>query len=164
MGDADRNEVEGKLFRAIENDKIGMLGLMGGEAGHFQPMTAFWEEETRTLWFYTYRDTDLYKAASDGRPAMFTFVDKSRKIWACLGGELHQHHDPERITKFWNAVVAAWYPRGKDDPELTLLHLKPDGGEVWINERGPLRFAWQVARANLSHTTPDPGQHHKLHL
>jgi general stress protein 26 len=164
MAEADRGEVEGKLFRAIEDDKIGMLGLVGGAAGHFQPMTAFWEEESRTLWFYTYRDAELCKAAAEGARAMFTFVDKDRKIWACLGGELHQHHDKQRIDKFWNAVVAAWYPNGRDDPNLTLLHLKAEDGEVWINEKGPLRFGLDMLKSNLGHTTPDPGRHEKIQL
>jgi general stress protein 26 len=162
---AERTEVENKLFKAIESDKIGMLGLMGGGAGHFQPMTAFWEPETNGLWFYTYKDVDLVRAAGEaGAPAMFTFQNKDASIWACIGGRLHQHHDPERINKFWGPVVAAWYPKGKDDPSLTLLHLKADSGEVWINEKGPLRFGLDVLKANLSHSTPDPGVHQPLNL
>ena len=164
MPHTDREEAERRLWDAIETDKLGMLGLIGGEAGHFQPMTAFWEEESRTLWFFSYGDTDLGRGAQGGAKAMFTFVDKGRKLWACVGGELHVHHDPARIDRFWNAVVAAWYPQGKDDPRLTLLHLKPDSAEVWINEKGPLRFAWEVLRANMTHSTPDPGRHEKLQL
>ena len=93
MADTDPREVERKLFKAIEDDRIGMLGLMGGEGGHFQPMTAFWEEETHSLWFYSYKDSDLARAAAEGRPAMFTFQNKDVTIWACIGGEMHEHCD-----------------------------------------------------------------------
>ena len=155
-------EAERKLIKAIQDDRIGMLGLVGGESGHYQPMTAFWEEETNSLWFFTYRDTDLAQAAGDGAHAMFTFVDKGHSLWACIGGELHRHDDPARMDKFWNPVVAAWYPEGRDDPKLTLLHLKPDSGEVWINEKGPVRFGLDILKANATKTTPQPGLHEEI--
>ena len=165
MAQAAQPDVSEKLFKALEDDRIGMLGMTGGESGHFQPMTAFWEEETHSLWFFSYRDTDLVRAASDGGSrAMFTFQNKGATLWACIGGQLHEHCDRERIERFWNPVVAAWYPEGRDDPRLTLLHLKADGGEVWINEKGPVRFGLDVLGANLGHRTPDPGVHQRLTL
>ena len=165
MADKSPDEVERKLFKTLESERIGMLGLMGGEAGHFQPMTAYWEEETRTLWFFTYKDTDLAKAAGqEGKAAMFTFIDKDRHVFACFGGPLHLHYDRERIDRFWNPVVAAWFPDGKDDPRLSLLHLKADSADVWINEQGPVRFGLDILKSNLTKTTPDPGLHQTLRL
>ena len=164
MADADNQEAERKLFKAIEDDRIGMLGLVGGESGHYQPMTAFWEAETRTLWFYTYKDTQLAQESAQGKPAMFTFVDKGHKLWACIGGQLHQHHDPERIDKFWSPFVAAWFPEGKEDPRLTLLHLKADTAEVWINEKGPVRFGLDIVKSNLTSSTPKPGLHEEIKI
>lgn len=41
----DQAEVRDKLWREIERHQIGMLGLVGGEPQHFQPMTAFAEAE-----------------------------------------------------------------------------------------------------------------------
>ena len=162
MADSDTQDVERKLLKALGDDRIGMLGLVGGGSGHYQPMTAFWEEESRSLWFYTYKDTDLARAAADGEQAMFTFVDKGHNLWACIGGELHQHDDPARIEKFWNPVVAAWYPDGKQDPRLTLLHLKPESAEVWLTEKGPVRFGLDILKSNLTKTTPNPGVHEEI--
>ena len=160
---ADQADVQRRLSEAIEKDRIGMLGLMGGEGGHFQPMTAFWEPETRDLWFYSYRDSDLVRAAGQGgADAMFTFQNKDATLWACIGGRLHEHHDPERLKRFWSPVVAAWYAKGIGDPNLTLLHLEAESGEVWINEKGPVRFGLDILKANVSRSTPDPGVHERV--
>ncbi len=44
--------------------------------------------------------------------------------------------DPDRavIERLWSSFVAAWYPAGKNDPNLALLHLEPEEAEIWSNE------------------------------
>ena len=61
------------------------------------------------------------------------------------------------IDKHWNPILAAWYPEGKDDPHLTLLRFDADDGRVWVSKKGPVRFMFEVAKANLTKTLPDVG-------
>lgn len=151
-------EVEKKLWKALEDTRTGMLGLVGGEPQHFQPMTGFEEPEANRLWFFTRDDTDLAKDVAAGNTeAMYNIVTKDTKVYACLGGELTVQMDRARIDKFWNPVVAAWYPEGKDDPHLTLLCFQLDDARVWLNDKGPVKFMIEVAKANLTHELPDAG-------
>ena len=164
MAEFDRTEIETKLWKTLEDERIGMLGLCGEDGGHFHPMTAFCEREQGTIWFFTRRDTELVRKLVQGGKAMFNLVAKDRDLWACIGGVITEQHDGERIEKYWNPVVAAWFPDGKDDPELTLLRLDADDAEVWISQKGPIRFAFEIAKANLTDSEPDLGQHARLNL
>ncbi len=130
----------------------GMLGLVGSR-DHFQPMTAFVERDTNQIWFFTRKDTDLARVV-DGGQAMFVFQNDD--LQACIGGALSLAHDRERMDKYWNTVVAAWYPEGKDDPLLTMLRLDCHDAEVWLSE-GLAKFAWEIAKANATHKIPDLG-------
>lgn len=160
----DQAEVQDRLWREIEKRQIGMLGVVGGEPHHFQPMTAFLERETNQLWFFTYRETDLAEAAgAAGAPAMFV-VQREHSLYACVGGLLRVQFDRERMDRYWNTAVAAWYPEGKDDPRLTMLCFEPRDAEVWLTEAGPIRYAWEVAKAAATHSTPDVGGHTRLNL
>ena len=151
----DRNAVEERLWQDIKKrGGTGMLGLSASRQ-HFQPMTAFVERETGQIWFFTRKDTDLAKEIGEGGDAMFVFQDD--KLQACIGGRLALAHDPERIDRYWNPVVAAWYPDGKDDPQLTLLRMDCADAEVWLSDDGMLKFGWEIAAANLKHRTPDIG-------
>jgi general stress protein 26 len=155
-------EVEDRLWKAIEDHHTGMLGLLG-DSHHFQPMTAFVERETNTLWFYTRRDTDLAQAAAAaGGEAAFIYAD--RKLQACIDGRLSIAHDRERIDRYWNPHVAAWYPEGKDDPSLTLLRLDLTEAAVWVTEGGLVKYAIEVAKANVSKSTPDVGERRDLNF
>jgi general stress protein 26 len=156
MDTNDRAAVETRLWDDIEKRQTGMLGIVGSAPQHFQPMTAFLERGESRIWFFTYKDTDLAEATAEGAQAMFVVQDE-RKLYACIGGVLRTQHDRERMDRYWNATVAAWYPEGKDDPRLTMLCFEASDAEVWIQEAGPARFAFEVAKANATKTTPDLG-------
>lgn len=158
----DRAAVERRLWDEIERHQIGMLGVAGASAHHTQPMTAFVEQDREEIWFFTRSDTELARQVGDGHPAMFVFQQK--ELQACISGELTLQHDPARIAKYWNAVVAAWYPQGKDDPRLTMMRLECKDAEVWISQAGPARFAWEIAKANATKHEPHIGGKANLHF
>jgi general stress protein 26 len=159
----DLAAVQTRLWDEIEKHQIGMLGLVGAEPRPFQPMTAFLDRAENRLWFFGYKDTELAAAAVGGAPAMFVFQQAPR-LYACIGGELRADYDRARMDRCWNAAVAAWYPKGKDDPRLTLLRLDARDAEVWIQEAGPARFAWEIAKANVTRGQPDLGGHTHLNF
>ncbi|MBX3484385.1 pyridoxamine 5'-phosphate oxidase family protein [Phenylobacterium sp.] len=154
-------DVQDRLWSAVEDHHTGMLGLLG-DRHHFQPMTAFVERDTNTLWFFTRNDTDLARAIDAGAEAAFIFTD--RKLQACIDGRISLDHDRARIDRYWNAHVAAWYPDGKDDPTLTLLKLDVTDAAVWITEGGLLKYAFELAKANAGKTTPDVGERRDLNF
>jgi len=152
-------EAEDAFWDHLKKSNTGMLGL--DQPGyHAQPMTAFREAETGTIWFFTRDDTDLARdtALPGGQSAMFHYGSKDQNVWACIHGQLSVHgHDREIIDRHWNPVLAAWYPDGKDDPHLTILKFDGDHGRIWVNQGGLFKFAWEIAKANATDTLPDTG-------
>ncbi|MBU1384511.1 MAG: pyridoxamine 5'-phosphate oxidase family protein [Alphaproteobacteria bacterium] len=158
---ADKNltvrEAEEEFWNHLEKSNTGMLGL--DQPGyHAQPMTAYRDKETSTIWFFTREDTDLAKDVGAGQSAMFHYGSKDQNVWACIHGQLSvQGHDRELIERYWNPVLAAWYPEGKDDPKLTILRFEAGDGRVWVSEGGFFKFAYEIAKANVTKTVPDTG-------
>ncbi len=156
-------DAEKAFWEALEKSNTGLLGL--DQPGyHAQPMTAYREPETGTIWFFTRDDTDLARdvgvggVGGGGQSAMFHYGSKDQKVWACIHGDLSVHgQDREIINRYWNPVLAAWYPEGKDDPHLTILRFDGDDGRVWVSEGGLLKFAFEIAKANLTKSIPDAG-------
>jgi general stress protein 26 len=88
---------------------------------------------------------------------MYTIGSKDQELQACLMGRLTLDRDPARIEKHWNAVVSAWYPQGREDPHLTLLRFEVEDAAVWLSEAGPVRFAFEIAKANATGQAPNLG-------
>ena len=152
-------KAEEAFWDSLKKSNTGLLGL--DQPGyHAQPMTAFRDEETGTIWFFTRDDTDLARDAGvgSGQSAMFHYGSKDQNVWACVHGELSAHgQDRAIIDRYWNPVLAAWYPEGKDDPHLTILRFEAGDARVWVNEGGFFKFAFEIAKANATKTLPDAG-------
>ncbi len=157
MTDLDRSEFEERLWKAIEHEKTGMLGVLGGPEQHLQPMTGYPERETGAVWFFVRRDNDLIRQLDQGGGKAMFCLNDGKAVWACMSGDLIERRDQDRIDRFWNPVAGAWFPEGKDDPELTLLRFDLIDAQVWVSQKGPLRFAYEIARANATHDEPDVG-------
>ena len=128
-------EIEARFWKALKSDMTAMLGLVGAEDGHAQPMTAqIGDREGRgPIWFFTAKDNDLVQAMGQGSPAMIQFVAKGHDIFASLQGELVPDNDPATIDRLWNRFVAAWYEEGRDDPKLQLIRFDPESAQFWLN-------------------------------
>ena len=152
-------EAEKEFWKSLKESNTGLLGL--DQPGyHAQPMTAYREAETGTIWFFTRDDTELAKDAGvgGGQSAMFHYGSKDQNTWACIHGELSLHgQDRTIIDRYWNPVLAAWYPDGKEDRHLTILRFDADDGRVWVSKGGLIKFAFEIAKANLTKTIPDAG-------
>ncbi len=143
------------FWESLKDRATVMLGAAGGDRS--QPMTAFSEPDNGLVWFFTRNDTDLAQEAAGGAEARLIFAAKDEKVFADISGALTIDHDRGRIERYWNPVVAAWYPDGKDDPHLTLMKFSPRTGQVWVSEKGLLGFAYEITKANVAKTQPDLG-------
>jgi len=130
-------EIEHKFWKALESDRVAMLGLVGIEGGHSQPMSAqiLNDEGPRgPIWFFTAKDTDLVRELDESRRATLHFSSKGHHLFAFVEGELSKSDDRAVIDRLWNRYVAAWFEGGKEDPKLQLVRFDPDHAQVWLNE------------------------------
>ncbi|WP_312136472.1 pyridoxamine 5'-phosphate oxidase family protein [Brevundimonas sp.] len=150
-------EAQEAFWKALKTSNTGMLGL-DRPGYHAQPMTAFRDEDIGTIWFFTRNDTDLARDVAVGQSAQFTYGSKDQNVWACVMGRLSAApRDQAIIDRYWNPILSAWYPDGKDDPHLALLRFDGAEGRIWVNQGGFLKFAFEIVKANITGHTPDSG-------
>ena len=166
---ANEAEIEAKFWKALEDDRVVMLGLTGDD-GHSQPMSAQILHEENTpgpIWFFTSKETDLVRALGESHRATLSFSSKGHQLFASVQGELSANNDRAVIDRLWNRYVAAWFEGGKDDPNLQLIRVDPHHAQIWLNENSlfagvkmmlgadPKReFKDKVADTNLGSTRP----------
>ena len=159
-------ELEVRLWDEIKRGRFGMLlAPAEGAATVCQPMTAFPEPAEASIWFFTADTTELArKVGATGAAGMFIFQDKGQRTAGLPERPPLVAKDRERIDRYWNSNVAAWFPGGKADPNLTLLRFDAEGAEVWLSETGPMKYGWEILKANATGSTPDVGEHAELTL
>lgn len=132
-----QQELEAKLWKALESDRTVMLGATGVSP---RPMTALAEDQQAPLWFFTASDTELAESldGSRGHAAIATFAAKDHALFATITGNVVIDNDREVIDRLWNPFIAAWFEKGKDDPKLRLLRMDTAEAQVWLNENSLL--------------------------
>ena len=133
-------ELAARFWKKLESDRVAMLGLAGVDGGHSQPMTAQVDggDGTKSVWFFSARDTEFVRQLGAGRAAVAHFSARDHDLFASLDGHVTPVQDRATVDRLWNPFIAAWYPGGKDDPNLQLLRMDPERVQVWLNEGGVL--------------------------
>lgn len=134
---AKPEEMKHAFWEELEDSPFVMLGLSGVNESHTQPMTAQFDEDLpNRLYFYTNRQNRLVNALSSTHDAVLSFEAKGHDLFACVHGSLTRDDDRAVIDRFWSPVVAAWYEKGKDDPDLALLRFDMGNAEIWSASSG----------------------------
>lgn len=154
--DETRSAPVEQLWDQLNSVHAGMLGVEGS-GQHMQPMAPQVDRDANRIWFYSRKDSDLIKAAGEGAKAHFCIVGERHDYHACMSGELVENADQKKIDAFWSPIIAAWYDGGKSDPNLTLLEFRLKNAAVWASSANPVKFGWEIAKANLSSGEPDLG-------
>ena len=131
---ATPQELEAKLWKALESDRVLMLGLDGIDDGHARPMTSQIDGERSPIWFFTTKDNGVAESLGRSDRAIAAFVSKGHDLFATIHGRISLETDPTTIERLWNTTVAAWYEGGITDPKLALLRLDAERAEIWLNE------------------------------
>jgi general stress protein 26 len=130
---ANEAEIEARFWKELKSSPVVMIGLVGAQDAHAQPMTAFFEGEHGPIWFFTAKDNGLVAKLAQSHHAVANFVGKGHDLFATLHGHLSIDQDRATIDRLWNPIIAAWYEQGKDDPKLALLRLDANRAEIWLN-------------------------------
>jgi len=126
MAQDNPQDVAATFIEKLKASPFVMIGLNDGN--HAEPMTAqIDDDQPNTLFFFAGKDNRIAK----GGDAMAQFVGKGHDFFACLAGTVAADNDRAQIDKLWNKQVEAWFPGGKEDPNLTLLRFDVDSAELW---------------------------------
>ena len=124
---ADTHEIKQTLWKKMADSPYLMVGKADGSS-HSEPLMAQLDKDlVDTLFFFTGKDNRL----ADGGKVMAQFVSKGHDYFACMAGTIRQDNDKAMIDKLWSKQVEAWFPEGKEDPNLALLRMDIDSAELW---------------------------------
>lgn len=129
---SDTTELKHKFWKALSASPFLFLHLDQDPDGAV-PMTAQLDEDAHgTIWLFTSRENAL----ATGGPATAIFAAKDHQMFARFKGTLLEETSRERLDKEWSPMIEAWFPQGKDDPNLLLLRMELGAAEIWNSDLG----------------------------
>lgn len=139
MANADEaraQELEKRFWSELEKSPFVMLGFSDAGDSRIRPMTA--KVDGRRIWFFGSKSDDLVGQVRAPRPATAAFSSKGHDFFAAVSGTLVPENDPATIDRLWEPTVAAWYEKGRDDPQIALVRFDTDKADLWDASAGSL--------------------------
>lgn len=151
-----------KIWKMIKDIKVGMLVTLDGDVPRARPMHLVQDEYDGTLWFFTRRSAEKTFETQKDSDVCLSFSDQEEGVYVSLSGKASLTSHRELIDKYWSPFVGAWFPEGKDDPDVALLEVNVQFGEHWRAKESKTFQLYEIAKANLTKDTPNMGENEKF--
>ncbi len=153
-----KNNPHDVLWDHLANARFVMLGSPDPRH-HMQPMSPNPDTDAETIWFYADASSDLVEAVRQSDATDMVHMCATEKSFqACLRGTLTEYKDAAKIEQYWSPVVEAWFKKGQQDPDLTMLCFTPHHAALWQSDANPITFAYEIAKGVISEAKPDIGE------
>lgn len=159
---SDRLELD-KVVQIMRGDRFCMLTSVGDQ-GRLQshPMTPQEVTEDGDVWFFI--DTSSSHAGYIRAEKRVNLAFSDGSTWLSVAGHGEIRQDREKIEELWNPVVEAWFPDGKDSPDVGLLLVGSDSAEYWDTPGGRVSSALAFAKAKVTGNRPQVGESASIDL
>lgn len=153
-----------QLMDALSDARCVMLASTNPK-DHMQPMSPQIDDDAHdhVIYFYSDKTSDLGKRIMI-QPGDVELCYMDKDYQASVMGRLSVHRDESTIDKFWNPMVAAWYPGGKTDPKMLMLKFVPEKAHIWASDKSTIGFMYEITKANLKDELPDIGESKEIQL
>ena len=141
----DPHELKQTFWKALADSPFVMLAL-DSDPDSAAPMTAQLDKDAHhAIWFFAHKHA---KWAQMG-PANAAYASKGHDVFARFAGTLVREDDRAVLDKHWNRYAEAWFPGGKDDPDLLFLRMNLGQASIWCGDLGVLSQAKMALGMNV---------------
>jgi general stress protein 26 len=153
-----------RLYELIDKVEIAMLTTVEGNGTlHTRPMANQQADQAGAIWFFTEKDGSVARNVNANPRLSLGYAGNGAYVAVSGTGEMVS--DGNKIEELWSEDVKAWFPNGKDDPNLTLLKVMPDIGEFWAFPSKPITQVVGYVKAKLTgEPADDIGENKKVSL
>lgn len=122
----------GTVMELIHEIQIAILTTIAADGSlHSRPITTQRIAPDGTLWFITRADTAKVAEVERDDRVSLSYARPDRNEYVVISGTARLVRDREVVRALWDPLYRSWFPLGRDDPELALLHVRIEWAEFW---------------------------------
>jgi general stress protein 26 len=154
-----------KIADIIKDIRIAMLSSITPEGTiHSRPMATQESEFEGELLFLTRQESSkTVEIAHDSRVTL-NYVDSKNYRFVTLSGHAALSKDRDTVHQLWNPLYKTWFPKGEDDPEITVIRVNVDQAEYWEAPANAVMRGYQLLKAAVTQGGSRVGEHQTVAL
>ncbi len=159
-----REESIGKLNELIKDVQFAMLTTNDGGVLRSRPMQTQDFDFDGDLWFFTSSETHKAEEIERDSRVNVAYAAPNDNTYVSVSGTASIIKDQEKIDEYWNEALKAWFPEGKDAPDLVLLKVAVEQAEYWDAPSSTVAQALGFLKALATGEKADVGENEKINL
>ena len=151
-----------RIWELADKIDICMLTTWDGKQQRSRPMASRVRREESAIYFLT--DIEGHKLTEIEKfpHVSLAWADNGGHKYVVVAGEAEVSNDRAKIEELWTKFDKAWWDDAKD-PQIRLLKVTPEDGEVWDSPNMVVTGAKMLAAAATG-SKPDLGETGKAKL
>ena len=160
-----RDQQIDELRTLIEGIDIAMFTTQdGGRRLHSRPMGTQEIDEDGMFWFMASRTSPLVGEVHAHPAICLTYASASKNTYVVVNGKAQEIHDQAKISELWSPEHDAFFPGGRNDPDITLLRITPEHAEAWTGPSGAVGKLLAFATATITGNREAMGSKQEMSL
>ena len=152
-----------KLKDKIKDIRIAMLTTIDREGDmHSRPMATQEMDEAGNLWFFTSDESSKISELQRDNKVQLSYSSESSDTYVSVSGVAELVKDRQKIDELWSDKFKAWFPNGKNDPQIALLKIVPEKAEYWDRPGGKMVTLFEMLKGALTGSPDKSMEHGKL--
>jgi len=122
-----------KVFKMIKAMDVGMFTTTQDDGSlRSRPMSVNRHVESDgDLWFFTYGNSHKVLEVNEKPQVNVSFADIKGNSYVSVSGTAELVRDKAKIDELWLPELKAWFPEGKETPDIALLKVNAHMAEFW---------------------------------
>ena len=129
-----------------------------------RPMATTDVDDEGNLWFFSGKGSNKNDEVKSDDHVQLIYAKGSDSHFLSISGRAMIIDDRQKIDELWKPIVKAWFPEGKDDPDLRLIKVIPDEAYYWDTVHGKVVSLLKIATSVVTGKTMDDGVEGKISL
>src|SRR5690349_1384939 len=96
-----------------------------------RPMAAQHVCDQGNVWFFSEKNSDKNKEIQQNKNVQLFFSHPGKSSYLVVNGEAEIIKDRAKTEELWTPLVKTWFPEGKDDPNISIIKVKPTMAYYW---------------------------------
>ena len=161
MGDVkDLTHKEGveKMRELAESAKIcHFVTALSQTPLNSRPMATQEVDDEGNFWFLSKESSNKNHEIEEDPEVQLFFSNHSSSEYLTVFGYAERITDRKKLEELWNPMAKAWFTEGKDDPEISIIRVRPADAYYWDTKSNKVVSLVKIATAAVTGKTMDDG-------
>ena len=150
----DSPEEKDKVWELIKDVGIALMVTSTDEGMRGRPMAAINKGFDGQLWFATRDDAPKTDEIANESHVLLAYSEPKSQNYVSVAGRARIVRDAGKVKELWSEGLRVWFPKGPDDPGISLICVEVDSAEYWDSPSSKWLYAYGYAKARLTGEPP----------